>query len=428
MGKTTRWSSARTGGLWMAVLLLAASAGAQQGLPGDVNLDGAINVLDVQGSVNMAIGEDGPVQEADVDANAAVDVRDVQAIINTTLGTGGLVQPVAGTLGSRRDAGDYVAVAVSQDGRYAQAAVDPETGGFQLTLGVGTAWSIALVRADPQAESSTPLLFDVAGMESSTIPLLQLATGGPIELGLIIPGDTYALAEDLRELLAQTNEPIDLHDYDDNGLADAVDELVFPLPLSIPIIGFELPPELDVDNLTAKVSQCLDTAYDGAAPLPALTGMEQNGVPDFADPMLHCFEQALNQWLVDAETGLSPSVIDFYVDFVADMIEDELPEWLATFEHPDLTDLNGNYIPDYLEDHLSVPGVFDNGALGINAAGIPYYMQDSTGNGIPNLWDPAAATGDDVDADGVPNDRDIDADNDGVPNYADAEPLNPDVQ
>jgi large repetitive protein len=71
--------------------------------------------------------------------------------------------------------------------------------------------------------------------------------------------------------------------------------------------------------------------------------------------------------------------------------------------------------------------VFENCMLDANGDGIPDFVQDSTGNGVPNLWDPEAATPEDVDGDGIPNHLDIDADNDGVPNYADAAPLDPNV-
>jgi hypothetical protein len=58
--------------------------------PGDLNLDGSINVLDVQLCVNVFLGTEtdpGIMARANVNGDAGVDVLDVQLIVNLFLGT-----------------------------------------------------------------------------------------------------------------------------------------------------------------------------------------------------------------------------------------------------------------------------------------------------------------------------------------------------
>ena len=57
--------------------------------PGDLNLDGSVNVLDVQLCVNVFLGTEtdpGIIARANVNADAGVDVLDVQLIVNLFLG------------------------------------------------------------------------------------------------------------------------------------------------------------------------------------------------------------------------------------------------------------------------------------------------------------------------------------------------------
>jgi hypothetical protein len=56
--------------------------------PGDLNLDGAINVLDIQLCVNVFLGvETDPaiVDRSDLNGDAAVNVLDVQLLVNLFL-------------------------------------------------------------------------------------------------------------------------------------------------------------------------------------------------------------------------------------------------------------------------------------------------------------------------------------------------------
>ena len=58
------------------------------GLPGDLNLDGRVDVRDLQLCVNVILGNEtdpGIVSRADVNSDGAVNVLDAQAIVNIIL-------------------------------------------------------------------------------------------------------------------------------------------------------------------------------------------------------------------------------------------------------------------------------------------------------------------------------------------------------
>jgi hypothetical protein len=53
-------------------------------LPGDLSLDGLVNVVDLQLSVNVVLGSEidsGIVSRADLNSDGLVNVLDVQAIV-----------------------------------------------------------------------------------------------------------------------------------------------------------------------------------------------------------------------------------------------------------------------------------------------------------------------------------------------------------
>ena len=59
------------------------------GLPGDVNLDGSVDVADVNIVINIMLGKDSAQNyagRADIVADGTIDVSDVNAIINLMLG------------------------------------------------------------------------------------------------------------------------------------------------------------------------------------------------------------------------------------------------------------------------------------------------------------------------------------------------------
>ena len=74
------------------------AAFAQEAMLGDVNRDGECNVLDIQNTINQALGLATQTREANLDENGQVDVIDVQNMVNTVLCTGGLVQRIKGQI------------------------------------------------------------------------------------------------------------------------------------------------------------------------------------------------------------------------------------------------------------------------------------------------------------------------------------------
>jgi len=414
-------------GAWLLVWVLCLTHGAawadRIGLPGDINLDGVINVLDVQAAVNMALGEVAPVPEGDVTDTGTVDVTDVQAITNTALGIGGLIQEVGGQVNVENKAvGDHPVrvLAVSTDGRFEQAPVDPETGVFRLRLGVKTTWTFGFVEDTPEGPRALGHVeFPLIDMRSSNLPLPNLSAGEILELGIIEPEWGALVQRDLRSLLASISEPLDSRDYDGNGLSDVLESLFLPLP-----VAFDQLQNLDESGLVGRIVDCMEGRLaEGLA--PDLTGIETNGVPVFLDPLFHCITESLEEWLrTELTSPTIQALIPLYVDFVRGWLGTQVQPWLLTLDRPELRDTSGNGIPDYIEEVLCLVApsgtpLSDSCLLDPNRTGIPYFLEDSTGNGIPNVLDPEAWVPGDMDGDGIPDHLDVDMNNNGIPNYAD---------
>jgi hypothetical protein len=418
----TAWSRRALKGLAALLLTVSTSAMAQTGLPGDVNLDGAINVLDVQGTINMALGVAEVAPEADIDENNNVDVLDVQNMTNSALGTGGLVQTVEGQFDvSLLPAGysNVRCVAVSQDGRHASAPVD-EDGFFQLGLQGKTSWTFAFF-ADGSESTDTvgTLAFPLAGGFSTALPLPNLSDGTSVDLGRVTPQIPGAVDVDVRTLVAGTAAPLNFSDGNGNSFPDLLEEWLLPLPLEIPDSIFELPASLVEDEFLQRLATCLDGEL-GAAQAPDLTGVENNGVPAFLQALVSCLAPELEAWL-DSEINdpFLSSLIPTYVDYAEGVILEELDGWLDDLGRPELTDTNNNAVPDFLEPLLCSVSDFPN--IGIcdvdmDQNGLPDHAQDDDSDGIPNFYDTDRP--DDSDGDGVPDLNDIDADGNGVPDYA----------
>jgi hypothetical protein len=80
---------ARSGSLalLLSALFFCGPVQAQQ-IQGDVNFDGAVNVLDVQAVINQALAISPTTTEGDVNVDGAVNVLDVQRCLNIALGIG----------------------------------------------------------------------------------------------------------------------------------------------------------------------------------------------------------------------------------------------------------------------------------------------------------------------------------------------------
>ena len=402
-----------------ACMALAPMGMAQAGLPGDVNLDGAVNVLDVQASINMALGVTDQTQEADADVNSVVDVLDVQALVNTSLGTGGLVQPVAGYVPGIKNAANLQVIAVSLDGRVEKGAVDPVTGGFELLLGVRTAWSLALAGEMNGAwQTLATLSFPIAGDTVLGLPIPELSDGDVIYLGEVFHGVGDVLADDVRTLLARLADPLTTVDADTNGLPDFL-ETLFGAYLEDPaVLGVSLPTDLEGDLLHDLVGTCLGDSLDGEIP-PDLSGAEDDGIPDFLDPAVQCLTSGVSGWLDSSIFPIPQELIDIYNQYVVEWVSTQMIPWLVSQDRPELSDANGNWIPDFVEEWLCTPG---SCVLDANGDALADFAQDNDGDGIPNLFDADAWTDADTDGDGVANDFDWDDDGDGIPDYAEPPP------
>ncbi len=403
--------------LVISVMSLGPPGHAEGGLPGDINLDGAINVLDAQSAINMALGAVDPTVEADVDANQSVDVRDVQTLINTALGAAGLVQPVTGSLDTAAipAGGAVFVVAVSTDGRTVEAPLD-ETGEFFINLAVGPSWSIGfVVSGDTGSTRAGTVAFPVLQGESGALPLPNISTGVPIDLGPLTPTLGAQAADDLRTLLAQAARPLDWSDYNGNGVPDLLEDLFVPLLDAVPGFTLELPEDLPLEDLMALLGPCLDTQWDVLSQ-PDLSGIEQGGVPRFVRPLFDCLESALVDWL-EANTGWPQELVFLYSLLVEQGLVPEIRAWLEGLDRPEVYDADGNGVPDYIESMLCITGVAPPELVGVGMCTL-----DPDQDGVPNWLDADAWTADDLDGDGVPNAMDVDDDGDGVPDYADANP------
>ncbi|MBI2422793.1 MAG: hypothetical protein HYV27_08180 [Candidatus Hydrogenedentes bacterium] len=425
-----------------AALVLAAGVSApvfpQTGVTGDVNRDGAINVLDVQNTVNIALGQQPLSPEADVDENAQIDVLDIQTIANTAIGTGGLHQEVTGVVqaGAKLTGDpDLRILAVALDGRTVEALVRPATGQFRIRLAVRTSWTLNIVARTPTGpELLGTLQFRVAGQITPLLPLPELSRGVPIDLGALDAQTGVEVALDLRSLIAAAEEPLPDDDGDANGLADVLDELIRPYLQALNDSGLDRPLGLRRDRLVELIRICL-VQEAAIGYVPDLTGIESDlGIPSFLEPVVHCVHTAIVRWFNEAQTPVLPIVQQSYHDFSAQWLRGRIRVWLGELDRPALADTNNNNIPDHLEDRVCLEGtvVSSDGAvfpgacaLDRNGDGFPDFTNDSDSDGIADVFDTDFNSTGDLDRDGIPDEADLDDDGDGMPDYADPEPQVP---
>jgi hypothetical protein len=114
-----------------------------------------------------------------------------------------------------------------------------------------------------------------------------------------------------------------------------------------------------------------------------------------------------------------------YVQGIIDYVVAAIPAWIASLEQPDLIDVDGNGVPDFLDVVLEAPGGLYH--VDADGDGVPDFAQDDDDDGIPNCLDEDAWTSEDCDGDGIPNHWDRDDDNDEILDYADETPCGEDV-
>jgi len=400
------------------VLAGAQTAPAQAGLLGDVNLDGAVNVLDIQSTINQALGLAAYAPEADLDENAQVDILDLQNAINTVLGTGGLVQCISGTVECDGTPDRLRIIAVSMDGLCEQCEVDPETNRFRLRLRVKSSWAFALCAQEGPLERCIGTVdFPIVDTVSCTLPIPGLSFGGELDLGLLRFAHRARAQREIREMIGDMGSPLNPSDDNGNGVPDFVEPLLERLRN-----GPGVPPDIDLEPLLEAVADCI-AAWAEQYTEPDLTDADENGIPDFLEPLIECIKLALQDWLENAGVFVPPgdqnaNGIPDFIDAIVHHLVQGIPEWMHRLGRPELVDDNANGIPDFIEDYLSVDGI--PSFVDSDGDGIPDFAEDDDADGIPNILDPDAWVAGDLDGDGVANDPDLDDDNDGIPDYADA--------
>lgn len=412
-----------------AALAPPAAAQLEGAMKGDLNRDGACNILDVQAMVAQALGALERTGEADIDEDGTVNILDVQNAIVTALGVGGLVQRVSGEVDGTEDIPrERIRVrAVSREGLCIERPVDPDTGRFRLSLRTNTAWSLALVgeMGDGRQAQMGVVELPVEDESSILLPLPNLSRGRELSLGLLSFQERVRTQADVRSMLGYLGERVPGNDDNADGLPDFVEPLVNRV-MNAP----EVPHGMNGQNLHERIASCLVAWLDEVS-TPSLTDANENGIPDFIEPLLECIRGNTMQWL-EHEGVQCPNrdddhdgVPDF-LEAVLAYVEAGLSEWLANLDTPDLIDTNADGIPDYLEPLLGEPG--GPNALDPEGIGTPRFARDDDGDGIPNCRDEDACTPEDFDGDGIANSADLDDDNDGVPDYADSAPHDPSQQ
>lgn len=398
--------------------------GQMTGLLGDVNLDGTINVLDVQKGINQALGVLTLTPEADLDHNAAVDVRDVQNLVNSALGTGGVFQQVTGGI-TGIDPASLRVTAISDQGIKVEAPLSPE-GRFTVSLRTGMGWSIGFLNAQDVLQGWPA--FPVGNYTSGTLPLPNLSSGTIMDLGNIALGMGQNIGTNILDWFVLAEPPIANLDSNSNGIPDFIDPLFESISDALGAYIIFLPSDPDPLTILANyINTCVD-AHQDVLLRPNLRDTNTNGVPDFLEAFLDCLGDTVTEWinqfdwsgtplqfwLSDTDGNGWPLIVDSQMTYLIT----QLPEWLQGLGSPNTLDANGNQIPDFLEEHLSIPGV-----LGYEI--FPDMEHDDDGDGIPDFLDPDFHSDVDTDGDGIPNDVDLDDDNDGLPDYADPHPLTP---
>jgi hypothetical protein len=401
--------------LVVAGMVVVPHAQAQDAFLGDVNADGTTSVFDVQAAIAQALGAAEQTVQANVDENEQVDILDVTHIINTVLGTGGLVQKVTANIQTDVE-GDKKIVAVSHDGLLVESDVDPETGEVTLDLRVNSGWSFALVvqAEDGGAETVVGTVeFPLEGEPSATLPLPTLSNGNAVDFGNLTFDGPVAIGAHVKDALKGVTPPVDTSDDDGDGIPDFLE------PLLEGIEDLPIPGNPSAQDLEDEIAACLQDIL----PIedPDLTDANEDGVPDFLEPVLECVAEAIEQYLQAEGTPVPPAdsdgngIPDMIDGYIAEL-EADIPEWIDEIDAPFLEDANGNHIPDFVEAFISTRG--KPGRIDKEGNGVPDFAQDDDGDGIPNIADEDSRRPNDSDGDGIPDFADVDDDNDGIPDYA----------
>ncbi len=396
-----------------------------EAIPGDINKDGVIDILDVQHGVNIAIGISEETPIADVNQNTAVDVLDIQILINTVLGTGGLVQPVEGQISSGsnqvQQGTSLLLVALSQDGRIITSEISPNNGTFQTLLPVGTNWICGVIqRSGENLYQVFPLLSSIASQTSLSIPLLNLSTGRPLLLSNISLQQSNIPLSDLRSLLGSIAEPLPDTDDNANQIPDIYEQLIDDIKrefLSTPYVQTLEINENTINTLLQNFGTCLQPQKDILL-TPSLNGVEVNGFPEMVSPLIQCLRTMINDIVKQLGIPGSENITNLIMSQLTPELQQQIMSWLESLQVPEVLDVNRNYIPDFIEDRICSGSncLFDR-----NGNAVPDFLEDNDNDGIPNFLDPDSQTEQDTDGDSIPNELDLDANGNGILDYAESQ-------
>ncbi len=415
--------------LWLQKILLLTllfipfvSWGIIDAIPGDINKDGLIDILDIQNGINMAIGIDEHVSMADVNQNDMVDVLDVQILINSVLGTGGLVQPLEGQLSSIPNGGQQgkspLLVALSEDGRIITSEISPINGSFQMLLPVGTTWAFGIVGTpESNINQPIPLVAPTGPQNSLAIPLLQLSTGKPLRINNIIFQQSNITIPDLRNLLGTIAEPLPDTDENANQIPDIYEQLINQIKrelLSVPYLQNLGISENLIETLLQNLGTCIQPQKDTLL-TPSLNRIEIEGYPEMVSPLVQCLKQMIKSFLIQSGVPAPDTIVNLIMNQFHEDLQQQIRSWLNSLQVPEITDVNGDYIPDFIENHICSG---NNCRFDQNNNGILDFIEDNDGDGIPNYLDPDNRTEQDWDGDSIPNEQDIDANGNGILDYA----------
>ncbi|MCX8065227.1 MAG: dockerin type I domain-containing protein [Candidatus Hydrogenedentes bacterium] len=390
-------------------------------ISGDVNADGKIDILDIQQGINIAIGVSEFSQVADVNDSHGVDVLDVQILINTVLGTGGLVQNVIGAVNVSSEQireGLIKIVALSEDGRILLETLS-STGGFRLLLPVGVSWSIGALVEVEDKYFVFPLNFPVLGQNNLSLPLKDISLGHELDLGTIdVNLGSVTRVSDLRHLLGSIAEKLPSADEDGNNLPDIYDNFFDLWKRSFQSNVYLQYLALNEDifqQFLRDVGNCV-APYLEVILTPSLNLFETEGFPEMLIPVVQCIRNVCVNYLKQLGIPNAESIVDTLFSQIASSVEENIEEWLNSLGVPEITDLNGNRVPDFIEDSICLGNSsceFDS-----DSNGIPDFLDDADSDGIPNFLDRDSSTESDTDGDGIPNELDLDANGNGVLDYA----------
>lgn len=406
----------------MLFLIPSFSWGTIEAIPGDVNKDGNIDILDIQKGINIAIGIGEQISMADVNQNSMVDVLDIQLLVNTVLGTGGLIQPVEGQLPAEFINGHQGTsiniVALSEDGRIITSEVSPTDGKFHISLPIGVQWTLSAMGTSGENQNQPmPFVITIGTQNVLSIPLLQLSTSQPLYLNNIKLQQSNMLLPDLRSLLGSIAEPLPNTDENGNLLPDIYEQLLNNIEnnlLSIPLLQVFGIDETVLNQLLQNLGTCIQPQTNTLL-TPSLNPVENNGYPEMVFPLIQCIEQMLKDYLTQSGIPDSGTIVDTFMSQIQGEFQQQIFEWLNTLQIPELMDSDMDYIPDFIENQLCTG---TNCKFDLNSNGVPDFIEDNDGDGIPNFLDTDNRSEQDTDGDGIPNEQDLDANGNGELDYA----------